>query len=169
MTMILSFQDALEAAGNRRPHLLLGNRFSRACRNDLFAYDALFERAREQLSPTILGAFEALGTTDFERTMRSLKQAEVLVKTYAPDNHDLARSFYDDVEALRQILAKVIASNHPERMDQIPDERFRSCREFLQHFNNTYTLNYDILLYWALMKDDVDELHLDSDDGFRHS
>ena len=169
MTTILSFQDALEVTGNGRRHLLLGNGFSRACRNDLFAYDALFEKAKEQLSPTILGAFDALDTTDFERTMRALKQAQVLVKTYAPDNHGLADSFHDDVESLRQILAKVIASNHPERMDEIPDERFRSCRIFLQHFKNTYTLNYDILLYWALMKDDVDELHLDSDDGFRHS
>ena len=169
MTTILSFQDALQAAGNRPPHLLLGNGFSRACRNDLFAYDALFEKAKEQLSPTILGAFDALGTTDFERTMRALKQAEVLVKTYAPDNHDLARSFYDDVESLRQILAKVIASNHPERMDEIPDEKFRSCRIFLKHFKNTYTLNYDILLYWALMKDGVDEFQLDCDDGFRHA
>ena len=30
-----------------------------------------------------------------------------------------------------------------------------------------YTLNYDLLLYWALMKDDIDELDLHPDDGFR--
>ena len=167
MTTMLDFQDALKVTDKGRRHLLLGNGFSRACRNDLFAYDALFERAKGHLSPTAMNAFNALSTTDFERVMRALKQAEVLVKTYAPDDNDLADLLNNDAESLRRVLANVIASNHPERMSEIPDERFRSCRDFLRHFKNTYTLNYDVLLYWALMNDDVDELLLQCDDGFR--
>ena len=166
MATILDFQDALAAVSGGL-HLLLGNGFSRACRNDLFAYDALFEKARGQLSPTALNAFDALGTTDFETAMRALKQAEALVKTYAPDNYNLADRLNKDSDSLRRILANVIASNHPERISEIPDEGFKSCRAFLQKFKTTYTLNYDILLYWALMKCDVDTLNLKCDDGFR--
>ena len=41
------------------------------------------------------------------------------------------------------------------------------CRQFLSNFGHIYTLNYDVLLYWALMQDQVDELDLLPDDGFR--
>ena len=166
----LSFQEALaQSEGNRS--LLLGNGFSRACRNDLFAYDALYEEATDQLNSTILAAFKALGTTDFEKVMRALKLAELLVNTYSINNsslNELASSFANDADSLREILAKVIASNHPERMNEISDDRFRNCRAFLSNFSKIYTLNYDLLLYWALMKDDIDDLTIKRDDGFRH-
>ena len=166
MTKLLTFEDALDRVSGA-PHLLLGNGFSRACRNDLFAYDALFARAEEQLSSRVIGAFEALETTDFEKVMRALKQTEILVKAYSPKNKELARHLKRDADSVRKTLAEVIASNHPERINQISDERFRSCRAFLSNFKNIYTLNYDLLLYWALMKDDIDGLGLKCDDGFR--
>ena len=72
-----------------------------------------------------------------------------------------------DADSLREILANVIASNHPERSNDISDDQFSSCRVFLNKFITTYTLNYDLLLYWTLMKDDVDGLNLKCDDGFR--
>ena len=166
MVELLTFQDAISnAPGNRR--LLLGNGFSRACRDDLFAYDALFEKAKERLSPTAMRAFEALKTTDFEEVMRALRLTEALVKAYDPTNSSLVDRLNGDAESLRDVLANVIASNHPERSNEITDEQFRSCRAFLNNFSKTYTLNYDLLLYWALMKDDVDDLDLKSDDGFR--
>ena len=167
MVELVTFQTALKQAKGT-PHLLLGNGFSRACRNELFNYDALFEKAKEQLSSTVVYAFEALGTTDFEKVMRALKQTEILVKTYSPDNEDLVHRLKSDADSLRTSLATVIASNHPERSNEISDDQFRSCRAFLKNFKNIYTLNYDLLLYWALLKDDIDELTLACDDGFRH-
>ena len=149
MVDILEFQAAIDQTTEKR-NLLLGNGFSRACRNDLFAYDTLFETARDQLNPAVLSAFDALGTTDFERVMRAFKEAESLVEVYAPSNNDLIHRFSNDANSLREILANVIASNHPERSNEIPDEEFKSCRTFLSNFRTTYTLNYDILLYWAL-------------------
>ena len=166
MPELLTFQTALKQAAGT-PHLLLGNGFSRACRNDLFAYDALFEKAKEQLSSTLMSAFEALDTTDFEKVMRALKETELLVKAYSPNNVDLAQDLKGDADSLRRILAAVIASNHPERSNEISDDQFQSCRAFLKNFRTFYTLNYDLLLYWTLMKDDVDELNLKCDDGFR--
>ena len=166
MQELLTFQDALDCTpGNR--HLLLGNGFSRACRNDLFAYDALFVTAKDHLHPRVMNAFKALNTTDFEKVMRALQEAEFLLKAYSPKDSGLASQLRYDAASLRTILANVIASNHPERSDEILDSQFRSCRVFLNNFQRTYTLNYDLLLYWALMKDDIDDLHLKSDDGFR--
>ena len=167
MVALLTFQAALERASNN-PHLLLGNGFSRACRNDLFAYDALFARAKDHLRPRVMSAFTALDTTDFETVMRGLKQTELLVRAYSPKAKNLAHRLRADADSLRQVLAEVIASNHPERSIEISDDQFRSCRTFLKNFAKIYTLNYDLLLYWTLMKDDIDELSLKCDDGFRH-
>ena len=167
MTELLTFSEAV-ADAPVKPHLLLGNGFSRACRNDLFAYDALYEKAKDQLGPRVERAFEVLETTDFEEVMRALKQAERLVKTYAVDSGDLAERFNCDANSLRTTLATVIASNHPERSNEIPNGQFTSCRTFLSKFKNYYTLNYDLLLYWVLMKDDIDNVKLSVDDGFRY-
>ena len=58
----------------------------------------------------------------------------------------------------------------------ISDERYAACRTFLSHFVGSgagckiYTMNYDLLLYWALMHEEEDPLvsvPLDHDDGFR--
>ena len=166
MVKLLTLEAALDrASGTSR--LLLGNGFSRACRDDLFAYDALFARAKDHLRPRVMSAFKALGTTDFETVMRGLKQAELLVKAYSPKAKKLAHRLRHDADSLREILAEVIASNHPKRSMEISDDQFRSCRAFLKPFKTIYTLNYDLLLYWTLMKDDIDELDLKCDDGFR--
>ena len=46
-------------------------------------------------------------------------------------------------------------------------EQYTSCRQFLSHFDgHIYTLNYDLLLYWTLMQDEL-KPELKSDDGFR--
>ena len=168
MPNLLTFEDALHHASGT-PHLLLGNGFSRGCRNDLFAYDALFAKAKDRLNSRVTSAFNALDTTDFEKVMRALRQAQLLVKAYSPSKKRLVRRLKRDANSLRNILAEVIASNHPERSNEIADYQFQSCRTFLNNFKNIYTLNYDLLLYWALMKDDIDDLNLKCDDGFRQS
>ncbi len=162
----MTFQSALERSEETR-HILLGNGFSRACRNDLFAYDALFTRAKEQLSSRTVSAFQALCTTDFEKVMRALKQTRLLVNAYSSSYGELASILREDANSLRNVLANVIASNHLERSGEISDDQFRMCRAFLNNFKTFYTLNYDLLLYWALMKEDVDDLNLKCDDGFR--
>jgi hypothetical protein len=163
---IVSFEEALTQAEGRK-HLLLGNGFSRACRNDIFAYDALFQRADfSALPPTARSAFDSLGTTDFEVVMRALRTSHSLVRLYEPDNASLAANLLRDAEGLREVLAQAIAQNHPARPNEISSESYEACRTFLHHFDSIYTLNYDLLLYWALMQTKVLP-DVRSDDGFR--
>jgi hypothetical protein len=166
MVELLTFDQALKQAEGGKKHVLLGNGFSRACRNDLFAYEALFTQAQETLSPRAKNAFHALRTTDFEVVMRALQQAVDLVHVYAPTNAALAKLFTEDTEKLRDVLAQAIASSHPDRPNKIKDREFAACRLFLSHFDNIYTLNYDLLLYWALMHNDVDDQVIAGNDGF---
>lgn len=166
---VITYTQVLEHLGSEKhAHVLLGNGFSRACRNDVFAYGSLFEKASfERLSLNARHAFEVLATTDFESVMRDLKHASALVELYAGRKTKLAGQMERDADGLRDLLAETIAQNHPESPQCIKEDRYRACRAFLSRFERIYTLNYDLLLYWALMHNDVDNLSLAPDDGFR--
>jgi hypothetical protein len=71
-----------------------------------------------------------------------------------------------DANALRELLASTIAESHPDRPADISDDQYAACKTFLKNFDSIYTLNYDLLLYWALMQDEL-EPDVEFDDGFR--
>lgn len=165
----MEFTDAIAEATNnyRKVHSLLGNGFSRACRDDIFAYGALFDRADfGQLSPSARAAFEALSTRDFEVVISALRRGSQLLQLY--DVSAGARERMEtDARGLREVLVAAIASSHPNHPNEIGAEQYAACRMFLSKFDRIYTLNYDLLLYWALMHADVGP-PLRSDDGFRN-
>lgn len=164
---LLSFDEALQRGGALKRHVLLGNGFSRALRNDIFSYDALFDRADfNALSPCARRAFDVLATTDFEVVMRALRAAAALVEVYEQTNPDLASRLRADANGLREVLVRTIANNHPSRPRDVPSDAYRRCRTFLGNFSSIYTLNYDLLLYWTLMQEELEPL-LKADDGFR--
>src|ERR1039457_2134611 len=100
---LLTFQEALASAEGRK-HVLLGNGFSRALRNDIFAYDALFQRTDfSRLSATARRAFTILNTTDFELVMRALRLVAQLIPLYSNDT-DLVRTLTADADGLREVL-----------------------------------------------------------------
>ena len=171
MVDLMDFSDVLASDTGSKLYLLLGNGFSRACRDDLFSYTALFDSAKEQglLSPPLLRSFVAMETDDFESVMRNFVRFAQIVDIYIPDRNDVARQLREHVGVLREALAKAISANHPMRADEISDAKFRACRKFLLNFDGIYTLNYDLLLYWAMMRNDIDDLDIKCDDGFRRN
>jgi hypothetical protein len=165
---ILTFKAALKQAEGRR-HLLLGNGFSRACRNDIFSYSSLFSRADfKGLSPNARKAFDILGTTNFEAVMSALRNAAKLIALYDKANKAI-NDLEKDADGLREVLVSAIAGNHPARPGEIGDKQYAACRRFLSNFQSFYTVNYDLLLYWALMHEDEDssDVKVKADDGFR--
>ncbi len=153
---VLSFEEALKIAGaiGTKKHLLLGNGFSRACRDDIFAYGKLFERADfKKLSKEAYKAFDVLQTTDFEVVMEALRNAAFLVDLYAGKGDTLVKRLMADAEGLRDVLVTAIAESHPATVGDVEEARYDACGNFLGNFNDYYTLNYDLLLYWALMHD----------------
>lgn len=168
MTEVISFQEVITRLNGVTPkHALLGNGFSRACRNDIFAYGKLFEQADfSRLSASARQAFDALGTTDFEVVMEALKRAALLLRLYEPTHSAIADIFDRDAAGLREVLVSAIAGSHPARPGDISNEQYGFCKQLLEHFKDIYTLNYDLLLYWALMQDQV-EPAIPCDDGFR--
>ncbi|MBU0541033.1 MAG: DUF4917 family protein [Gammaproteobacteria bacterium] len=164
---LLSFSEALlEAQNYNRRHVLLGNGFSIACRPKIFAYGKLFEQADfSKISATAKNAFKALGTQDFEKVIKALRDAAAIVSAYGGPPK-LAESFSADADGLRELLVQTIAATHPSWPGDLSDEEYKSCRQFLANFHTVYTLNYDLLLYWAQMNTEEGE-DPSSDDGFR--
>lgn len=166
---LLTFAEALKDAQqyNRR-HALLGNGFSIACRPNIFAYGKLFEQADfSKISPTAKNAFAALGTQDFERVIKALRDASKIVSAYGGPP-GLAASLTADADGLRELLVQTIAASHPAWPGELTEHEYQSCRAFLANFDTVYTFNYDLLLYWAHMHTPEGEAP-SSDDGFRTS
>ena len=177
MTTILTFEQAIKDSERfKKRHLLLGNGFSIACRRKIFTYESLFKKANFSSDPKLQEVFDAVGTTDFERVIKMLEDASHAVPVYSTEATETSKQMLADAEKLKNILIETVAKNHPESPDKIDDEQFQACRQFLSYFLGTaneggkvYTLNYDLLLYWALMYEDTGfggSIRLDPNDGF---
>src|ERR1700741_838216 len=168
MPGLSSFDETLQRQPEyRKRHLLLGNGFSIACKRDIFTYGALLDRANfAGLDPECREAFDVLGTTSFEVVMAAMKMSAALARLYLPDRPDISERLISHSEALKGVLVHAIADSHPEHPFEIPDEAYVASRVFLANFYSVYTLSYDLLLYWSLMRHELDPL-LKSDDGFR--
>lgn len=165
----VSFDAAMKLIdGARNKHLLLGNGFSIALKPDIFSYGSLFENADFSSAPQIKELFRKLGTQDFEVAIRHLQDAGKVFGVYKPEDTKLLHTLEADARAIKDALVSAIAKRHPDRPYDITEGQYKACRSFLQRFSHIYTLNYDVLLYWALMQEEVDDFHLLPDDGFRH-
>lgn len=164
---LLSFAEALQDAQryNKR-HALLGNGFSISCRPNIFAYGKLYEQADfSKISTTAKSAFTALGTQDFERVIKVLRDAAKIVAAYGAPASMVAQ-LEADANGLRELLVQTIANSHPSWPGDITEAEYVACREFISRFDSIYTLNYDLLLYWAQLHTPEGESPW-SDDGFR--
>ena len=157
-------------------HLLLGNGFSIACKPDIFSYGSLFEEAKKTMSKELAAIFEAMGTQDFEDVIRALQNAATIVSVYRPKFTATKKLLLADADKLKAGLIQAVAGRHPARPNSIADDRYHACRKFLSYFigdeadGMVYTMNYDLLLYWALMHEEEDPanlINLGHDDGFR--
>lgn len=153
---LLTFTQALHDAERfkQRPHVLLGNGFSIACRPDSFRYGSLLAEATfEDASSDLRQIFDLLGTTDFERVIEMLELAARLCEAYDPADPELAERLRSDAEVVRVSLARVLAARHPDVPFDIEPAEYASARRFLHNFGRIYTINYDMLLYWTVMQE----------------
>ncbi len=163
---ILTYDDVLAETDENR-HLLLGNGFSIACRPELFRYDSLFDRADFSSLERGRQAFNVLATRNFETIIRALRNFTLLAGVYAPGDTNIQRIATEDGDALREVLVRAVANSHPDRPHNIEANEYLNCRQFLRGYKSINTLNYDLLLYWTLMQDELGDEQIPCDDGFR--
>lgn len=164
----LTFQEALGETQDMARYLLLGNGFSVAWDKDIFSYKSLKENSKN-LSADATKVFDALDTVDFEEVIRAFEYSHLVCKTFGIKND--FEKFADEV---RENLISTIADNHPDTPAKITEDQFEACVRFLKNFSSIYTLNYDMLLYWVLMRDmfrenDVEPVLKKMADGFAYN
>jgi len=173
---LTTFMDAIaDSEQFSKRHLLLGNGFSIACRADIFHYGSLFAQADFSAAPEMPAVFAALDTQDFEAAIRALENAAKILPAYLPAGAGVQAKMLAHAAILKEVLVQTIAGNHPHIPSDIPDQKFWACRRFLAHFLEgpksgcVFTLNYDLLLYWTLMHEDMPfgkPIDLATNDGF---
>lgn len=153
----IAFEDALARTADRRRHLLLGNGFSIAAWPD-FRYGALLGTVAGQ-APRIEALFARFQTVDFERVGRALLDAREVIAVH-DGTQALGADLAADYRDLRRLLVSAITRIHPAAPAQLND-RFETCADFLEDFigvarrplaGKVFTTNYDLLLYWTLVR-----------------
>ncbi len=171
---LIDFSEVIECTEQGRRSILLGNGFSRAWDNEIFSYENLKEEVQfKGVEPgkanSIKKLFDDLETYDFEKVMHAM-ELSIHVTRSRHESHKypvFVESIISDIEMLKKSLADVIASVHPTLPSEITDEQYVCVRNFLSKFSNIYTVNYDLLLYWARNKNRLDPVGFRTDDGFR--
>lgn len=152
-----SFDDVLQTLSkkDRNVHLLLGNGFSMAYDANIFSYNALHNFVTELGDPALIKLFEAIKTKNFELVMGQLHLFIALLDAFE-SNEGLQERVRQASERLKRSLLGAVQGLHPEHVFQMPAERVATCAEFLNFFiksgGNIFTTNYDLLLYWVLLR-----------------
>jgi hypothetical protein len=143
---------------DRKTHLLLGNGFSIAYDHQIFSYNALHRFIEEIDNQLLTKLFEIVNTKDFEVVMQQLDNFCELIDVFGTDK-ELRLQITDAISQLQNSLLDAIQSLHPEHVFEIPEEKSKACAAFLKHFfdndGQVFTSNYDLLLYWVLMRNDI--------------
>ncbi len=83
--------------------------------------------------------------------MRHLNTTADILPAYGPFSTTLGRLRLR-TSTIRRSLAAVLAKVHPSRIGEVGDTRLDACHDFLSKFEEVFTLNYDLLLYWASLR-----------------
>ncbi|CAM8645199.1 Protein of unknown function DUF4917 [Comamonadaceae bacterium] len=147
------------------PAVLLGNGFSQAWSNAIFNYASLLQVAIfEDRDDQIRELFTRLNTWDFEAVMRTLLAAQTVAEVHGLDQL-IIDTIIEDQEILKRALLAAVSNTHPRLPSELTTAQYVSVRRFLSKFGQIFTVNYDLLMYWARNQDL--EPAWSTDDGFR--
>lgn len=129
--------------------LLLGNGASMAV-HPKFGYSSLRTAAEEaeHITPEVSDVFTAFGTDDFELVLRRLWQARLVnqalqVEPKKAEKVDQAYTY------VREALIATVRDTHITYDSAL--WHLETIYQFMQGFKTVLSLNYDLIVYWAMM------------------
>lgn len=142
---------------NRPKHLLLGNGFSMAYDSGIFSYNALNKFIDSVDNPLLKKLFSIVDNKNFEIVMQQLENFLEIAEMFGTDK-ELIRQIKEASDELKHSLISAVKELHPEHVFTIPEEKSSICfhwlNEYLENGGNIFTTNYDLLLYWVLMRNE---------------
>ena len=161
-----SFDDVLASIKKnpkREFHLLLGNGFSVAYDPKIFSCNALHDFVKKLDDKDLSTILSVIETRNFEVIMQYLDHFSSLLDAFGAD--PALKKRVDAASAkLKTSLLDAVKALHPEHVFKVPEDQSKACAAFLQIFvatgGNIFSTNYDLLLYWVLMRNNLFE-HID--------
>lgn len=127
-------------------NLLLGNGASIAIDSRL-SYHSLYEQVcnNRKLNNDLLNIFKYFETTNFEFIMKLLLEASQVNEALNIEENKTKEYYYQ----LRDALISTIREIHPTYSDV--EHLIAPIASFLNNFKTVVSLNYDLLVYWAML------------------
>jgi hypothetical protein len=131
--------------------LLLGNGASSAA-NKRFAYKNLLRAARQSglITSELKEIFKYLETQDFELVLERLWHTYHINKALGIRTTK-AQTAYQNI---RKALVEVVREHHCSYSDV--EDLLSDAADFMRKFKTVISLNYDLIVYWAMMKGNRD-------------
>jgi len=164
---LMTYQQVIESLNKkgRQKHLLLGNGFSMSYDSGIFSYNALSEFLVNLNNDILQKLFQIIKTNNFELLMEQLDNVAQIAEVFKTEKK-VVDNIRKASETLKENLINAIKELHPEHVFKIPEEKSSACAIFLNEFltkdGKIFTTNYDLLLYWVLMRNQLDHIG----DGF---
>jgi hypothetical protein len=100
-------------------------------------------------------SLRCLKPKNFEVIMPHLDKFSALISSFGGDSK-LKKRIDDASAKLKRSLLDAVKALHPEHVFKIPGEKSKACSKFLTVFLDShgkiFSTNYDLLLYWVLMR-----------------
>lgn len=124
--------------------LLVGNGASVAL-HPPFRYGSLLKEAREKkfIDNVVDDLFDKFQIEDFELLLRHLHHAKIVNDAFAIES----KPVQDAYAALRKALVEAVQSVHCSRADV--QDHLMPVAQFMTGFRTVFSLNYDLIIYWA--------------------
>lgn len=156
---LMTYQEVINYLdkNNRTKHLLMGNGFSMSYDHNIFSYNALYDFIEKLEDPTLTKLFGIINTKNFEQIMRQLDNFIEMAKAFDA-NGKLTQVLGEANLLLQKSLIDAVSSLHPEHVFEISEEKSNVCfaflKEYLEGDGKVFSTNYDLLLYWVLMRNE---------------
>jgi len=163
----MTYQEVIESLNRkkRRKHLLLGNGFSMSYDSGIFSYNALSKFLENLENDILQKLFQIIKTSNFELLMEQLDNVAQIAEVFGAEK-EVVTKIRKATDTLKESLIEAIKELHTEHVFAVPDEKSKTCAAFLNEYlaqdGNIFTTNYDLLLYWVLMRNQLDRIG----DGF---
>ncbi len=146
MIQLMSLYDWSEIQSQFNNTIILGNGASIAVDNRL-SYHSLYEKVCDsgRLNNELVNMFKVYNTTNFEYILKLLLEARRVNEALNISDGKTEPYYYE----LRDSLISTIREVHPT-YNQV-ELLLPKIYTFLQRFQTVLSLNYDLLVYWAML------------------
>jgi hypothetical protein len=136
-----------EVSDRFRDALIVGNGGSMAVSSG-FSYRSLLEEARTRgyLNPQIESLFDQFQTEDFELLLRHLFHAQMVNDALGVGSQPVS----DAYSLVKHSLIQAVPSVHCAHSTTEP--HLANIAAFMARFKTVFSLNYDLIVYWALLR-----------------